>query len=170
MTQETAPTRVDEWKSGSGRGCGLIDCLKLERSEFPESALAALALVGPFDPNHNRHPQLLSYGPPMPVEDILLRELEERLHRSVVSARTSPSHRSMNPLRDSSFSNSSTGTGCRDLCKRWSNRVALTDGILKCPDREWGQACDCRSTTRQSCSSTGLIAQRYSLPSWSSVR
>lgn len=88
----TAPTPVDGWVSGSGRGCGLVDCLKLDRSESSEPALAALAMVGPFDPNHDRHPQLLTGRPPLLVEDILLQEREERLHRSIVTARTNPSH------------------------------------------------------------------------------
>jgi hypothetical protein len=34
----------------SGRECGLVYCLKLDRGEFPEAALPTLAVVGAFDP------------------------------------------------------------------------------------------------------------------------
>ena len=41
-----------EW---SGRECGLVvDGLKLDRGELAEAALATSAVVGPFDPGHDR--------------------------------------------------------------------------------------------------------------------
>ncbi|WP_280372862.1 hypothetical protein, partial [Nocardia abscessus] len=34
---------------GSGRECGLVDCLKLDWGEFAESALSPFAVVGSLD-------------------------------------------------------------------------------------------------------------------------
>jgi hypothetical protein len=48
------PLRLTRGLGGSGRGCGLFDCLKFDRREMSESTLTTLAVVGPFDPGDYR--------------------------------------------------------------------------------------------------------------------
>lgn len=50
-------------------------------------------MIGLFDPGHDREAQLLSGGPAAGVEDVLLQQREERLHRCVVSCGADASHR-----------------------------------------------------------------------------
>jgi hypothetical protein len=76
----------------SGRECGLVYCLKLDRGEFPEAALPTLAVVGALDPRHDRQPQFLPRRPPLPIEDILLQQGEERFHGRIISTCPDPSH------------------------------------------------------------------------------
>lgn len=40
--------------------CGGVGGLRLERDELAEGSLAALAVVGPFDPGHDGHAQLVA--------------------------------------------------------------------------------------------------------------
>ena len=51
-----------------------------------------MSVVGPFDPGHDRDAQFLSAGPGAAVEDVLLQQAEEALHRRVVAARRDPAH------------------------------------------------------------------------------
>ena len=78
--------------SNSGRVCGSVDCLKLDGSELAEASLTAFAVIGLLDPCHDREPLLLAGRPPVAVEDVLLHECEERLHRGVITARPDPPH------------------------------------------------------------------------------
>lgn len=48
--------------------------------------MASTATVGPFDPGHDRAPQLLQGRPGPPVEDVVLQQAEERLHGGVVAS------------------------------------------------------------------------------------
>jgi hypothetical protein len=57
--------------------------------------LSASAVVGLLDPNDDRESELISGLPPLPVEDVLLQEAEERFHRGVVGAGTDPAHRAV---------------------------------------------------------------------------
>jgi len=57
-----------------------------------ESDLTTAAVVGPLDPGRDRDPQFLAGLPSLPVEDVLLQQREERLHRGVVAGRTNPAH------------------------------------------------------------------------------
>lgn len=47
-----------------------------------------------LDPDHDREAEFLLGLPPLPVQDVLLRQAEERLHRGVVRAGPDPAHRS----------------------------------------------------------------------------
>ncbi|SKV80487.1 Uncharacterised protein [Mycobacteroides abscessus subsp. abscessus] len=49
-------------------------------------------MVGAFDPSDDGDPQLLSGGPAAAVEDVLLQQAEEALHRRVVAGRADTSH------------------------------------------------------------------------------
>lgn len=51
-------------------------------------------MVGPLDPGDDRDPQFLSGPPAFAVQDILLEQGEEGLHRGVIPGRTDLSHRS----------------------------------------------------------------------------
>src|SRR5450830_1870177 len=65
-----------EWFSC--RVCGrVVDHLVLDRGELAEGALASAAVVGPFDPGHDRQAQLVAGVPPAPVQDVLLQQGEE---------------------------------------------------------------------------------------------
>jgi len=56
----------------------------LDRVE--ESGLPASAVVGAFDPGHDREAQLLLRCPGAAVEDVFLHQAEEGFHRGVVAA------------------------------------------------------------------------------------
>src|SRR5215211_2342059 len=62
----------------------LVHGLELDRGELAEAALTTPAVVGPFDPDHDRKAQFLSALPASTVQDVLLQQREERLHRRVV--------------------------------------------------------------------------------------
>ena len=49
-------------------------------------------MVGPFDPGHDRDPQLLAGVPGAAVEDALLQQAEEGLHGGVVAGRADAAH------------------------------------------------------------------------------
>ena len=59
--------------------------LKLDRGELAEAALTTPAVVGPFDAGHDRQAQFLANDPLLTVQDVLLEQGEERLHRGVVT-------------------------------------------------------------------------------------
>lgn len=77
----------------SGRCRGRVDGLKFDRGELAQGALAAFAVVLRLDPGHDREPELLPGAPPPGIENVLLQQRKERLHRSIVPARPDPSHR-----------------------------------------------------------------------------
>ena len=77
----------------SGRVSGrLVDHLVLDRGELAEAALAAPAVVGLFDPGHDRQAQVLAGGPALVVQDVLLQQGEVGLHSGVVARCTDPAH------------------------------------------------------------------------------
>jgi hypothetical protein len=57
----------------SGRVSGRFDCLKLDRGEPAKSSLPAPAVVGPFDPGHDREPQFFAAASALFVEHVLLK-------------------------------------------------------------------------------------------------
>ena len=69
----SAPGLVDT-RGGwfSGRVCGRVDLLKLDRGVLAEAALPAASVGAGLDPDHDRQPQFLSGVPPLGVEDVLL--------------------------------------------------------------------------------------------------
>jgi hypothetical protein len=66
--------------------------------EAAESSLPAPPVIGPFDPDDDRQAQLLAGGPALTVQDVLLQQGEERLHRGVIAAGTDPAHRPGQPM------------------------------------------------------------------------
>lgn len=49
-------------------------------------------MIGQFDPDDNRDPQLVSGGLLVLVKDIVLQQSKEALHRGVVIGRTDPAN------------------------------------------------------------------------------
>ena len=76
----------------------MVEHLKLDRGELAEGALAATAVVGPFDPGDDREASSSRVAQSLPVQDVLLQQGEEGLHRGVVAARTDPAHRPDEPV------------------------------------------------------------------------
>jgi len=72
---------------------GHVYGLKVDRGEFTEAALPPLLVVGPLDPDHDRQAQFLPGSSSLLVEDVLLQEGEEGLHRGVVAASADAAHR-----------------------------------------------------------------------------
>jgi hypothetical protein len=70
-----------------------LEYLELDRGEASEAVLPASAVVGVLDPGDDREPELLPDLPAAPVEDVLLQQREERLHRRVVGAGPDAAHR-----------------------------------------------------------------------------
>src|SRR5438067_579939 len=56
----------------SGRCCGRVDGLKLDRAELAQGALATFAVVLRLDPGHDRQPEFLPGSPPPSIENVLL--------------------------------------------------------------------------------------------------
>jgi hypothetical protein len=54
--------------------------------------LFASPVIGPFDPDDDREAELVSGGPSLPVEDVLLKQREKRFGRSIVASRSDPTH------------------------------------------------------------------------------
>src|SRR5690606_40101023 len=84
LTSGAAARFRDSWL-GSLVGGLAHDDLELDRGQSCESGLASATVVGPFDPGHDRDPQLLSGGPSLPVQDVALKQAEEALHGGVVT-------------------------------------------------------------------------------------
>jgi hypothetical protein len=59
--------------------------------------MSAPAVVGALDPGHDLEPEFLPGLPPFLIQDVLLQEREERLHRGVVRAGADPAHRPGDP-------------------------------------------------------------------------
>ena len=70
------------------------DGREFDRGQPSQSGLSAAAVVGPLDPGHDRDAQLLAGGPGAAVQDVLLEQREEALHRGVVAAGGDSAHRS----------------------------------------------------------------------------
>lgn len=82
------------WMTVSGGFRGHVNGLKLARGQLAEAALATPAVVLGLDPgHHHRQAQLLAGPSPLSVQNVLLKQLEERLHRGVVSAGSVPAYR-----------------------------------------------------------------------------
>ena len=62
------------------------DALEFHRGQMAQSGLPASAMLRPLDPDHDREAHLLTSSPRAAVEDVLLRQAEERFHRGVVTA------------------------------------------------------------------------------------
>lgn len=75
--------------------CG-HDGLVLDGGQPTERGLHAASVIGPFDPGHDRAPQFLAGGPLPAIEDVLLQQAEEGLHRRVVACRPDPPYRAEN--------------------------------------------------------------------------
>ena len=56
-----------------------------------------MAVVGLLDPDNDRLAQLFAGGPAVAVEDVLLQQAEEGLHRGVVGTRSDPAYRAAQP-------------------------------------------------------------------------
>ena len=74
------------------------DGLALPRGQTAQTDLSAAPVVGPFDPGDNRDPQLVTGLPATAVEDVLLQQREEGLHRRVVTGGTDLAHRPVQVL------------------------------------------------------------------------
>ena len=81
----------------------LGDCgegeLELDGGELAEGTLTAPAVVGVLDPDDDLVGELGSRGPAAAVEDVLLEQRVERLHRGVVAGGRDPAHRPGEPVR-----------------------------------------------------------------------
>ena len=71
-----------------------MQCLELDWGESAEAVLSPAAVVGPFDPGDDRQAELVAGGPAAAVEDVLLQQREEGLHRGVVAGGADLAHRS----------------------------------------------------------------------------
>ena len=67
--------------------------LVLDRGQPGQGSLASAAVVGPFDPGHDRGPQLLPGRPGSAVEDVVLQQAEEGFHGGVVAGGADSAHR-----------------------------------------------------------------------------
>lgn len=76
-----------------GQWC-VHDGLVLDGGQASEPFLSAAAVVGAFDPCHDRDAELLAGVPPLPVQDVLLGQAEEQFHRGVVAGGAASAHRS----------------------------------------------------------------------------
>lgn len=68
------------------------DGLVFDGGQAAEAVLAPAAVVDAFDPVHDRRSQLVSGGPGLSVEDLVLQQGEEALHGGVVPACTDSPH------------------------------------------------------------------------------
>ena len=57
-----------------------------------QAGLSAAAVIGPLDPGDDRNPELVSGPPALAVQDVLLEQREEGLHRGVVPGGTDLPH------------------------------------------------------------------------------
>ena len=78
------------------------DGLVLDGGQSTQAGLSAASVVSPLDPGggtsrlrgNDRDPQLVSGPPALAVQDVLLEQGEEGLHRGVVPGSTDSPHRS----------------------------------------------------------------------------
>ena len=77
-------------RQGGGR---VHDGLVLDGRQSAQTGLPAPAVIGPLDPGDDRGTELVAAAPRLPVQDVLLQQREERLHRRVIAGRTDSAHR-----------------------------------------------------------------------------
>src|SRR5699024_1030767 len=70
------------------------DGLVFDGGQSAQAGLPAAAVIGPLDPGNDRDPELLSGPPALAVQDVLLEQRKEGLHRGVVASGTDLPHRS----------------------------------------------------------------------------
>src|SRR5699024_591985 len=68
--------------------------LVLDGGQSAQASLSATTVVGPLDPDDDRDPYLFSSPPPLSIQDVLLEQREEGLHRRVVPGNADFPHRS----------------------------------------------------------------------------
>jgi hypothetical protein len=110
------------------------DGFELDGCESAEAALAPAAMVGPFDPVDDPGAELVAGLPALPVEDVLLEQREEGLHRGVVAARADAAHRADHlvvlVVREASGEGSGTelaaSVGVDDDATVWRRAAALS--------------------------------------------
>ena len=109
-------TRGVRW---SGRVSGLVERSRTRSGSVCRSVLSASAVVGPFDPGDDGQAELVAGGPAAAVQDVLLQQREEGLHRGVVGAGPDPAHR---PVQAGGCAargrRRESGTGCPDRSAR----------------------------------------------------
>src|SRR6266511_2360891 len=70
----------------------LMHCFELDRGESPQRSLTTPAMVGAFDPGDDGQAELFPRLPALAIEDVVLKQSEERLYGRVVGARAGPAH------------------------------------------------------------------------------
>lgn len=88
--------QLTRWSGREGRGLG-VDHLELEGGQFAEGSLSSAAVVGPFEPGHDRESQFVAGGPPTFVEDVVLEQAEEAL--SIAALSPAAPTRPIDPVR-----------------------------------------------------------------------
>lgn len=68
------------------------DGLEFDGRQMSEAVQSAPPVVGPFDPGDDRDAQLFSRGPGASVENVLLKECEERFHGCAVARGADSAH------------------------------------------------------------------------------
>ena len=69
------------------------DGLVFDGGQLIEAGLSATAVVGPLDPGDDRDSELFSGPPALAIQDVLLQQREEGLHRGVVASSADFPHR-----------------------------------------------------------------------------
>lgn len=73
---------------------GVHDGLVFDGRQSAQAGLSTTPVVGPLDPSDHRDPELFSGPPPLAVQDVLLQQREEGLHRGVIAGSADLAHRS----------------------------------------------------------------------------
>ena len=73
-------------------GGGLVECFVFDWGEPTKASLFASTVIGALDPDDNRNPQVVSCGPSLPIQHVLLQQRGERLSRCVVPGGADPTH------------------------------------------------------------------------------
>ena len=69
------------------------DGLVFDGGQSTEAGLSATAVVGPLDPGDDRDSEVFSGPPALAIQDVLLQQREEGLHRGVVPGSADFPHR-----------------------------------------------------------------------------
>ena len=99
MTTNTTPLKglpheqVTVGVSGREAHGGVHDGLVFDGGQSTQTGLSTAAVILAFDPGNDRDPQFVAGPPPLPVQDVLLQQGEEGLHRGVVPSGTDSPHR-----------------------------------------------------------------------------
>src|SRR5690625_6658629 len=78
---------------------GVHDGLVFDGGQSAQAGLSATTVVGAFDPGDDRDAELFSSPPALAVQDVLLQQREEGLHRGVISAGTDRSEEHTSELQ-----------------------------------------------------------------------